>query len=100
MVVAVPNNDPCVPEDENTFPACVVFADAWEVTDANKDDGDVTVVDVDGFVVNSAVDGVDDGIDGWDDIGVLNIKASDEGVEVGDPKNGCDFDTETKIYQN
>lgn len=99
VVAAVPNNDPCIPEDENMLAACVVFGNAWEVADSNKEDADVAVVVTGGFAVTTAVGGVDDGEDGCDNVGGLNIEVCDEGVEVGDPKNGCDLDSETKNYQ-
>lgn len=95
-MVAVPNNDSCVPEDENMLPACVVFGNAWEVADPNKEAADVAVVVVCGFAVAAVVDGVDVGVDGWDNVGVLNIEVCDEGVEVGDPNSGCDFVSGTK----
>lgn len=64
VVVAVPNNNPCVPEDENMFPGCVVFGDACEVTEPNKEDADVAI-GVDGsFAVTATVVGVDGGVDG------------------------------------
>lgn len=82
------------------LPACVVFANTWEVADPNKADADVAVVVAGVFAVTAAGEGVDGGVDGWDNVGVLNIEECGDGVEVGDPKNGCDFESETKINHN
>lgn len=64
VVAAVPNSDPCVPEDENMLPADVVFTNVCDAADPNKDDAEVTDAVAGGFVVTASADVVDGGVDG------------------------------------